>query len=163
MNKISKIGVVGAGNMGSGIAQKIAQEGLDVVMVDTGDELVKRGMENIRQLLLEGVERKIFRPDDVGRIIARITGTTDLRALADADLVIEAIYEDKGVKTELFKKLDGICRDKTIFATNTSSFYVREFADATARPDRVIGLHYFYHPAKNRLLEVIPHQKTSAE
>ncbi|MDO9230144.1 MAG: 3-hydroxyacyl-CoA dehydrogenase NAD-binding domain-containing protein [Syntrophales bacterium] len=163
MSKISKIGVVGAGNMGSGIAQKIAQEGLDVVMVDTGDELVKRGMDNIKQLLREGVERKIFHPDDIGRIMSRITGTTDLQALADADLVIEAVFEDKGVKTELFKRLDSICMDKTILATNTSSFYVREFAEATSRPDRVIGLHYFYHPAKNRLLEVIPQEKTSAE
>lgn len=163
MNKISKIGVVGAGNMGSGIAQKLAQEGLDVVMVDTGEALVKQGMDNIQRLLQEGVERKIFRPDDLGRIISRITGTTDLRALADADLVIEAVFEDKGVKTDLFKKLDGICVEKTIFATNTSSFYVREFADVTSRPDRVIGLHYFYHPAKNRLLEVIPQEKTSAQ
>lgn len=163
MSKISKIGVVGAGNMGSGIAQKIAQEGLDVVMVDTGDELVKRGMDNIQRLLREGVERKIFHLDDIGRIMSRITGTTDLQALADADLVIEAVFEDKGVKTELFKRLDSICMDKTILATNTSSFYVREFAEATSRPDRVIGLHYFYHPAKNRLLEVIPQEKTSAE
>ena len=163
MGKISKIGVVGAGNMGSGIAQKIAQEGLDVVMVDTGEEWVKRGMDNIERLLREGAERKIFHPDDIGRIMSRITGTTDLQALADADLVIEAVFEDKGVKTDLFKKLDAICMEKTILATNTSSFYVREFAEATSRPDRVIGLHYFYHPAKNRLLEVIPHGKTSSQ
>lgn len=163
MSKISKIGVVGAGNMGSGIVQKIAQEGLDVVMVDTGEEFVKRGMDNIKRLLREGAERKIFRPDDIDCILSRITGTTDLQALADADLVIEAVFEDKGIKTALFKRLDGICMDKTILATNTSSFYVREFAEATSRPDRVIGLHYFYHPAKNRLLEVIPHGKTSAQ
>jgi len=142
MSKISKIGVVGAGNMGSGIAQKIAQEGLDVVMVDTGEEWVKRGMDNIERLLREGAERKIFHPDDIGRIMSRITGTTDLQALADADLVIEAVFEDKGVKTDLFKKLDAICMEKTILATNTSSFYVREFAEATSRPDRVIGLLY---------------------
>jgi enoyl-CoA hydratase/3-hydroxyacyl-CoA dehydrogenase len=163
MSEISKIGVVGAGNMGSGIAQKIAQEGLDVVMMDTGDEFVKRGMENIKRLLREGAERKIFHPDEIDRILSRITGTTDLQALADADLVIEAIYEDKGVKAELFRKLDKICMDKTILATNTSSFYVREFAEVTSRPDRVIGLHYFYHPAKNRLLEVIPQEKTSPQ
>jgi enoyl-CoA hydratase/3-hydroxyacyl-CoA dehydrogenase len=163
MSKISKIGVVGAGNMGSGIAQKIAQEGLDVVMVDTGEEWVQRGMDNIERLLREGAERKIFHPDDIGRIMSRITGTTDLQALADADLVIEAVFEDKGVKAELFKKLDAICMEKTILATNTSSFYVREFAEATSRPDRVIGLHYFYHPAKNRLLEVIPHGTTSSQ
>jgi len=163
MSIISKIGVVGAGNMGSGIAQKIAQEGLTVVMVDTGDEWVKRGMDNIQRLLREAAERKIFSPDEIGRILSRITGTTDFQALADADLVIEAVFEDKAVKTEVFKRLDRVCMQKTILATNTSSFYVREFAEATSRPDRVIGLHYFYHPAKNRLLEVIPHGKTSSQ
>lgn len=163
MSSISKIGVVGAGNMGSGIVQKIAQEGINVVMVDTKDEFVRRGMDNIKRLLQEGVERKIFRPEEVDRILSRITGTTDLQALADADLVIEAVFEDKGVKTELFKRLDSICMEKTILATNTSSFYVRDFSEATSRPDRVIGLHYFYHPAKNRLLEVIPQEKTSSQ
>ncbi|MEW6335208.1 MAG: enoyl-CoA hydratase/isomerase family protein, partial [Thermodesulfobacteriota bacterium] len=92
-----------------------------------------------------------------------ITGTTDLHALADAALVIEAVFEDKGVKTGLFKRLDEICADHTILATNTSSFYVRDLAEATSRPDRVIGFHYFYHPAKNRLLEVIPQEKTSTQ
>jgi enoyl-CoA hydratase/3-hydroxyacyl-CoA dehydrogenase len=83
--------------------------------------------------------------------------------VAEADLVIEAVFEDKQVKFDLFENLDQICSEKTILATNTSSFYVREFAEKTARPDRFVGLHYFYHPAKNRLLEVIPHEKTSAE
>lgn len=163
LSKISKIGVVGAGNMGSGIAQKLAQEGLAVVMVDTEDAWVKRGMDTIQRLLREGAERKIFSPEEIGSILSRITGTTDLEALADADLVIEAVFEDKTVKTALFKRLDGLCADKTILATNTSSFTVRELAEATSRPDRVIGLHYFYHPAKNRLLEVIPQEKTSPQ
>jgi enoyl-CoA hydratase/3-hydroxyacyl-CoA dehydrogenase len=83
--------------------------------------------------------------------------------VADADLVIEAVFEDKQVKFDLFENLDQICSEKTILATNTSSFYVHEFAEKTARPDRFVGLHYFYHPAKNRLLEIIPHAKTSAE
>jgi enoyl-CoA hydratase/3-hydroxyacyl-CoA dehydrogenase len=94
--------------------------------------------------------------------MSRIIGTCDLEMVADADLVIEAVFEDKQVKFDLFDKLDRICSDKTILATNTSSFYVHEFAEKTSRPDRFIGLHYFYHPAKNRLLEVIPHEKTSA-
>jgi enoyl-CoA hydratase/3-hydroxyacyl-CoA dehydrogenase len=163
MSQISKIGVIGAGNMGSGIAQKIAQEGIPVVMVDVKEEFVQRGMNTIRRLLQEGVERKIFTPEKVVEIMSRVTGTTDMGAVADADVVIEAVFEDKGVKTELFQKLDKICSHKTILATNTSSFFVREFADKTGRPDRVVGLHYFYHPAKNRLLEVIPHEKTSPE
>jgi enoyl-CoA hydratase/3-hydroxyacyl-CoA dehydrogenase len=163
MTQISKIGVIGAGNMGSGIAQKIAQEGLPVVMVDTQTEFVERGLANITKTLQDGVQRKIIKPAQVDEILGRIQATTDLESVADADLVIEAIFEDKAVKSELFKKLDRLCSDRTILSTNTSSFYVREFADQTSRPDRFIGLHYFYHPAKNRLLEVIPHDGTSPE
>jgi enoyl-CoA hydratase/3-hydroxyacyl-CoA dehydrogenase len=153
--------VIGAGNMGSGIAQKMAQEGLNVVMVDIKEEFVQRGLETIKGLLQEGVERKIFKPEQVEATLARITGTADFAAVADADLVVEAVFEDKNVKTDLFQKLDQICSDKTILATNTSSFFVREFAEKTSRPDRFVGLHYFFHPAKNRLLEVIPHGGTS--
>jgi len=163
MSQINKIGVIGAGNMGSGIAQKIAQEGLNVVMVDLKDEYVERGLGNIKQTLEQGIERKIFKPEQINGILSRVTGTSDFQAVADADLVIEAVYEDKKVKSDLFKNLDQICSQKTILATNTSSFYVREFAALTSRPDRFIGLHYFYHPAKNRLLEVIPHGETSPE
>lgn len=163
MSHITKIGVVGAGNMGSGIAQKMAQEGIPVVMVDLKEEFVQRGLATIRRLLQEGVERKLFKPEQVDQILGRVTGTTDFTALADADIVIEAVFEDKQVKADLFKKLDQVCAPATILATNTSSFYVREFAEKTARPDRFVGLHYFYHPAKNRLLEVIPHAGTSAQ
>ncbi len=163
MSQINKIAVIGAGNMGSGIAQKIAQEGLKVVMVDLKDEYVDRGLGIIRQMLQEGVERNIFKPAQVDEILARIEGTSDFNAAADADLIIEAVFEDKQVKADLFNKLDQICSEKTILATNTSSFFVHEFAGHTSRPDRFIGLHYFYHPAKNRLLEVIPHDTTSAE
>ncbi len=163
MTQFNKIGVIGAGNMGSGIAQKLAQEGLNVVMIDIKDEFVARGLSTIKNLLQEAVERKIFKPDQVDQILSRIEGTTDFNAVADADVVIEAVFEDKAVKSDLFQKLDAICEDKTILATNTSSFYVREFAQQTKRPDRFVGLHYFYHPAKNRLLEVIPHDGTSTD
>jgi enoyl-CoA hydratase/3-hydroxyacyl-CoA dehydrogenase len=163
MAQIEKIGVIGAGNMGGGIAQKIAQEGINVVMVDLKEEFVERGLGNIKQTLEEGVQRKIFKPAQVDDILSRITGTSDFQAIADADLVIEAIFEDKNVKSDLFNNLDQICSEKTILATNTSSFYIREFAEQTSRSDRFIGLHYFYHPAKNRLLEVIPHDGTSTE
>jgi len=161
MSQINKIAVIGAGNMGSGIAQKMAQEGLNVVMIDLKDEYVERGLGIIKQMLQEGVERRIFKPEQVADILARIQATSDFTAAADADLVIEAVFEDKQVKADLFKKLDQICSDKTILATNTSSFFVHEFARQTSRPDRFVGLHYFYHPAKNRLLEVIPHETTS--
>ena len=163
MSQINKIAVIGAGNMGSGIAQKIAQEGINVVVVDMKEEFVERGIANIRQTLKEAVERKILNSEQLHDVLSRIIGTCDFEMVADADLVIEAVFEDKQVKFDLFNKLDRVCSDKTILATNTSSFYVHEFANKTSRPDRFVGLHYFYHPAKNRLLEVIPHATTSAE
>ncbi len=163
MSGFSKIGVIGAGNMGSGIAQKMAQEGLNVVMIDIKNEFVQRGLDTIKSLLQEGVERKILSIGQMEDTLSRITGTTDFSAIADADIVVEAVFEDMNVKSDLFMKLDQTCSDKTILATNTSSFYVRDFAEKTSRPDRFVGLHYFFHPAKNRLLEVIPHSTTARE
>ena len=163
MSGLVKIGVIGAGNMGSGIAQKIAQDGLHVVMIDVKEEFVQRGLSNIKSLLETGAERNIFSSDQVRDTLSRITVTTDFKRVADADLIIEAVFEDKQVKGNLFQKLDILCDDKTILATNTSSFYVRELAEQTMRPDRFLGLHYFFHPAKNRLLEVIPHKATSRD
>ncbi|MEX1300474.1 MAG: 3-hydroxyacyl-CoA dehydrogenase NAD-binding domain-containing protein [Desulfotignum sp.] len=163
MSHMSKIGVIGAGHMGSGIAQKIAQEGIQVVLVDIKQSAVDTGLSGIRQLLEGGVKRGLFTPEKMEAILSRITGTTEIKAVADADIVIEAVFEDKTVKTTLFKNLDAVCEEYTIFATNTSSFYVHEFANQTRRPDRFIGLHYFFHPAKNKLLEIIPHETTSQQ
>ncbi len=163
MARLGKVGVVGAGNMGSGIAQKTAQEGLEVVLVDLEDEFVERGVGMIRKMLEDGVERKIFKPAQVEEILGRIHPTADMNALADCDLVIEAVFEDLNVKKELFAKLNGICKPETVLATNTSSFAVEDLALASGRPRNVIGLHFFYHPAKNRLLEVIPCESSSKE
>src|SRR3989339_34786 len=163
MSQISKIGVIGAGHMGSGIAQKIAQEGMDVVLIDIKPEYVEKGMAGIKSLLEGGMKRKIFTQGQVDQTLSRIQGTTDLKAVAEADLVIEAVFEDRQVKTQLFQNLDQICGEKTIFATNTSSFYVAEFAAKIKRQDRFIGLHYFFHPAKNKLREIIPHTTTSQD
>lgn len=160
---MKKIGVIGAGNMGGGIAQKTAQEGLSVILVEVKPEFVERGMNNIRGTLQQGVERKIFRPEQVDEILSRIKGTVNLAETKDCDLIIEAVFEDFAVKKELFARLDKICEPKTIFATNTSSFSVTELAKATARADRFVGLHFFYHPAMNRLLEIIPGALTSPE
>ncbi len=160
---INKIGIIGAGTMGSGIAQKVAQEGIQVVMVDMEDRFVERGMENIRKSLSEAVERRIFTPEQTEEILGRIRGTTNLDEVKDADLVIEVIFEDMGVKKDLFKRLDALCGNKTVLASNTSSFSITELASAVRRKDRFLGLHFFYHPAKNRLLEVIPGKDTSEE
>jgi len=163
MSKSFRVGVVGAGNMGSGIAQKMAQEGLLVTLVDVKEEFVQRGLTIIKDTLQDGVDKKVFTVQQMEETLGRINGTASLEALAEVDLVVEAVFEDKEVKGQLFKQLDEICQPKTILATNTSSFYVRELASYTNRPDKVIGMHYFYHPAKNRLLEIIPHEGTSAE
>lgn len=163
MKEITTVGVVGAGNMGSGIAQKLAQEGLNVIMVDTKQEFVDRGLGIIRKILGQGVERKIFTQEQVDATLGRLTGSADMKSLANVDLVIEAVFEDEKVKKDLFQTLDAVCSPETILATNTSSYYVSELAKATNRPDRFVGMHYFFHPAKNRLLEIIPHTGTSPE
>ncbi len=155
------VGVVGAGNMGSGIAQKYAQEGFSVVVVDMTEEAAARGRERVAATLEEGVKRKIFSADKRDQILGRMTFTGDKAALAPADLVIEAVFEDKKVKQELFAALDKICAKDAILATNTSSFFVDDVAEATTVKDRVLGLHYFYHPAKNKLVEVIAGTATS--
>ncbi len=156
------IGVVGAGNMGSGIAQKTATEGFDVVLVDVDEAAAKRGLERIRTLLREGVERRVFSEQAADAILARVRAGAKLEDVAAADLVVEAVFEDLEVKRDLFRRLDSICAAESVLATNTSSFTVDDVAAATRRPERVVGLHYFYHPAKNRLLEVIAGRETSA-
>ena len=155
------IGVVGAGNMGAGIAQKYATEGFTVVVVDLDAAAAERGRERVTQTLTEGVARKIFTPEQRDQILGRMTFTANRDALKGAALVVEAVFEDKGVKQELFKDLDQRLGKETILATNTSSFYVDDVAEACAHKERVVGLHYFYHPAKNRLVEVIPGTATA--
>ncbi|RME73700.1 MAG: 3-hydroxyacyl-CoA dehydrogenase/enoyl-CoA hydratase family protein, partial [Planctomycetota bacterium] len=163
-NAIPKtVAVVGAGTMGSGIAQKLAQEGLATILLDVNEPALERGMARIGASLDEAVARRIIRPEAKAQILARIRPTTRREDLAEADLVIEAVFEDLEVKRELFAALGTICPPATVLATNTSSFYVRELAEVTAHPERVLGLHYFYHPAKNRLVEVVPHEGTSPE
>jgi len=160
---VRKVGIIGAGTMGSGIAQKIAQEGIEVALVDTEDRFVQKGMENIRKSLANAVERKILTPDKANEAANRINPTTRLETVKDADIVIEVIFEDMDVKKELFRKLDALCDEKTILASNTSSFSIDELASYVKRKDRFLGLHFFYHPAKNRLLEVVPGKNTSKE
>jgi enoyl-CoA hydratase/3-hydroxyacyl-CoA dehydrogenase len=156
------LAVVGAGNMGSGIAQKMASEGFDVILVDLDDDKVQRGLRGIERTLHDGVERKLFTSDQVNGILSRIRGTTEFENLKDADLVVEAVFEEMTVKREVFARLEQYCRRDAILATNTSSFAVGDIAAGTASPDRVIGLHYFYHPAKNRLVEVVGGARSNA-
>jgi enoyl-CoA hydratase/3-hydroxyacyl-CoA dehydrogenase len=161
---IQRVAVVGAGNMGSGIAQKSAQEEFDVQMVDREHQWVERGQSIIATFLEEAVERRIFSPAQVEGIQGRITGVVGVENTAEnTDLVIEAVFEDFDVKTAVFTALDEACGEGTILASNTSSLSVNALAEATGRPDRFVGLHFFYHPAKNRLVEVIPAKASSQE
>lgn len=159
--KIQKVGIIGAGIMGSGIAQKAAQEGLQVVIVDVEDRFVQKGIENIKKTLSEAIKRGIFTQEQTEKILSHIRGTTNKDEVKDADLIIEAVFENMDVKKDLFKYLDSVCEDKTVFASNTSSFSITELGSSINRSDRFLGLHFFYHPAMNRLLEIIPGKDTS--
>lgn len=164
MQPIQSVAIVGAGNMGSGIAQKTAQEEFDVQMVDREQQWVDRGQGIIADFLSEAVERRIFSPKQVDDIKNRITGVIGVENTAEnTDLVIEAVFEDFDIKTAVFNTLDEVCGPNTILASNTSSLSVNALAEATGRADRFVGLHFFYHPAKNRLIEVIPAKSSSQE
>ncbi len=164
MRAVESVAIIGAGNMGSGIAQKSAQELFEVQMVDREEQWVERGQEIISNFLDEALERRIFSPKQVDGIKGRVTGVVGTENVdPNTDLVIEAVFEDFDIKTAVFKILDEVCNDDTILASNTSSLSVNELAEATGRPDRFVGLHFFFHPAKNRLIEVIPAKSTSAE
>jgi enoyl-CoA hydratase/3-hydroxyacyl-CoA dehydrogenase len=157
------VAVIGAGNMGAGIAQKIAQEGYEVRLADMDLERAQAGYRRVEESLEQAVARRILRAEAAEAVLARITPVGSLEELSDVDLVIEAVFENLAVKKELFGKLDSICKPATVLATNTSSFFVKDLSDHVSRPELVVGLHYFFHPAKNRLLEVIPGPETKPE
>ena len=164
MGHIERVAIIGAGNMGSGIAQKSAQEHFMVEMVDREQQWVERGESIIAEFLSEAVERRIFRPQQVEEIQSRISSVVGVENTSHkTDLVIEAVFEDLEVKAQVFDLLNETCDDSCIFASNTSSLSIDELAERSGRPDRFIGLHFFYHPAKNRLIEVIPGTKTTQD
>ena len=164
MGPIERVAVIGAGNMGSGITQKSAQEGFAVQMVDKEDGFVQRGMETINGFLDEAIQRRIFSEERVEGIISNISVGIGVDSIHDdTDLVIEAVFEDIDVKSSVLNDLASSCNRETIIATNTSSLSVEDLATLSDRPDRFIGLHFFYHPAKNRLVEIIPSSRTSSE
>lgn len=159
----ARLAVIGAGQMGGGIAQKMATAGFQVVIVDLDEEKVAGGVDSIRATLGQGAEHGIFTSEQVNAIMGRIEGCCDWERLADANLVVEAVFEQLDIKREVFRKLEDNCRPDAILATNTSSFSVHEISEALKHRERVLGLHYFYHPAKNRLVEVVPTDDTSQE
>ncbi|TET84712.1 MAG: 3-hydroxyacyl-CoA dehydrogenase family protein [Desulfobacteraceae bacterium] len=160
---IKKLGVVGAGAMGNGIAQLAAQIGCNVVMRDIEDAFIERGMKNIDRFLSKSVEKGKLESKEKDAILGRITGTTDMSRLKDVDFVIEAVIEDLELKKSVFKELDELCRPEVVLASNTSSMSLTEIAAATKRPENVCGMHFFNPVPLMRLVEVIRGYATSDE
>jgi 3-hydroxybutyryl-CoA dehydrogenase len=152
---IQKVGVVGCGLMGSGIAQVAAAAGFHTVVREVSGEIVEKGLKNIDKNLARLVEKGALDESKKAEIRGRLTGTTALEDLKDCDVVIEAIIEQLVAKRELFSALDGICRASTIFASNTSSLTITEIATATKRPERFVGLHFFSPVPVMKLVEVV--------
>jgi enoyl-CoA hydratase/3-hydroxyacyl-CoA dehydrogenase len=155
--------IIGAGNMGSGIAQKYASSGFRVTVVDKFEDSLKLSQQSIQDMLDQGVKRKIFDSEHAKLILSRMSFTSDIKACQDASLVIEAIFEDLDKKRQLLSHLEQVCNSKAILASNTSSFLIHELQNGLKHPERVIGLHYFFHPAKNRLVEIIGTDTTEQE
>lgn len=153
--KIEKVGVVGAGLMGSGIAEVAAKAGFDVVVREIDEASADRGRGRIEASMDRAVEKEKLTADERDAALERIAFTTKVEALADRDLVIEAIVENLDAKNELFGTLDDLCSDHAIFASNTSSLTITDMAAATDRPDRVVGLHFFNPVPVMKLVEVV--------
>jgi 3-hydroxybutyryl-CoA dehydrogenase len=156
-------GIVGAGQMGAGIAQVAAMSGLDVIMNDIQTEFVEKGFDGISKILSRGVDKGKMSEDDKSAILGRIKSSVSLADMASADYVVEAATENEEIKYQLFKELDAICRDQVILATNTSSIPIGRIAAQTRRPDKVIGMHFMNPVPVMKLVEVIPGIATSDE
>lgn len=160
---MKKIFVIGAGTMGAGIVQAFAQKGYEVIVRDIKDEFVERGINGINKGLSKLVTKGKITEEDKEAILGRISGTTDLSLAEDCDLVIEAAVENMEIKKSIFAELDGICKESTILASNTSSLSITEVASATKRPDKVIGMHFFNPAPVMKLVEIIRGMATSDE
>jgi len=161
--EIAKVGVVGCGLMGHGIAQICAQAGWDVVVRELDQDALDRGVGKIDKQLARAVERGKLEQADADLVRKRITPTLDYGELADCDLVIEAITEDLDRKLEMWREVDSIVKPEAFFATNTSSLPVADQAAVTGRPEKFLGLHFFNPPQVMTLLEVVRAEETSDE
>jgi 3-hydroxybutyryl-CoA dehydrogenase len=161
--EISRVGVVGLGTMGAGIAQVCLQAGLEVVGREVAPELGERARERIDHYLSRGVEKERLTQDEKDAALGRLSLTTELESLAQCQLVIEAAFEDLAVKRELFSRLDRLVPPPAILATNTSALSVTEIADATDTPERVVGLHFFNPAPVLPLVEVVRTARSSDE
>jgi len=161
--EIKRIGVVGAGTMGNGIAQIAAQAGYFVVMRDTEMSFVEKGLKNIEMFLSKGVEKGKIDNSEKTTILKRIKGTTNMADLSETDFIVEAVYENLDLKKSVFMELDELSKTDVILATNTSSMSITEIGASTKRPDKVCGMHFFNPVPLMRLVEIIRGYKTSDE
>ncbi|MDX6225864.1 MAG: 3-hydroxybutyryl-CoA dehydrogenase [Frankiales bacterium] len=161
---MTKIAVIGAGLMGSGIAQVSAQAGYDVVLRDIGEDAIARGLGGIRKSYDRFVQKGTLSADDAEAALGRISTTTDLEeAATGADIVVEAVFEKLEVKHEVFRVLDKVCKNGAVLATNTSALPVTQIAAVTGRPEAVVGTHFFSPVPMMKLCELVRGYKTSDE
>ncbi|NCB04318.1 MAG: 3-hydroxybutyryl-CoA dehydrogenase [Clostridia bacterium] len=158
-----KVGVLGTGTMGAGIAQAFAQAGHEVLMRSRHQTVVDRALAIISKNLAKSVAKERITQSQMDAALANIKTTTELSAFADVDFIVETIAENMEIKKQLFVELDKLCRPEVIFATNTSSLSITEMASVTKRPARVCGMHFFNPVSAMKLIEVIRGQLTSAE
>ncbi len=158
--KIEKIGVIGAGTMGNGIAHVSALSGFDTVLVDVKDEFVQRGFDTIQKNMDRQVKKEKISQSELEASMNRITLSTNYNQLSACDLIIEAATENKDIKLNIFKELDNICKSETILASNTSSISINKIASATQRPDKVIGMHFMNPVPVMKLVEIVKGSET---
>lgn len=161
--EIKTMGVVGAGQMGNGIAQVAAHSGLQVIMSDIADSFVQKGLGTISKNLDRMVEKGKLSSQNKNEIMGRIKGTIQLKEMAGADFVVEAAIENETLKLNIFKELDQVCRKETILSSNTSSISITKIASATQRPSQVIGMHFMNPVPVMQLVEIIRGLQTSQE
>ena len=161
--EIKTFGVIGAGQMGAGIAQVAAMSGLNVIMNDIKTEFVDKGLANIAKILSRGVEKGKMSEAEKKAVLGRIKTSINLPDMASADFVVEAATENEKIKFQLFKDLDEICKDQVILASNTSSIPIGRIAAQTKRPEKVIGMHFMNPVPVMKLVEIIPGIATSDE
>lgn len=160
---IKTIGVIGAGTMGNGIAQAFATAAFDVMLVDVDQKSLGRGTQNIKDSLQRVLKKEKINAAEMSAALARICTTTDINALGEVDLIIEAVVENFAVKAGIFKQLDSLCKPDTILASNTSSISLTRIAAQTNRPSKVIGMHFMNPVAVMPLVEIIRAMQTSDE
>lgn len=161
--EIQKMGVVGAGQMGAGIAQVAAQAGIDVVVTDIAQASLDKGAAAVKKSLARLVKKERMTADDAAAVEARITWSTELSAHADREFIVEAVIENEGLKKTIFKNLEEVCSADAIFASNTSSISITRLATATTRAERFIGMHFMNPVPIMKLVEVIEGMATSKE